>query len=156
MLVADEGSGTIRRVSYKKLAAELHFSFSKAGGGGLMPDVAKKSQHRGPRGICSSCQKAASDIDLNRLRTNTRTTIATAAMTVFALMSGTALSAQSATEPGKVLRGKAAFGDWREDAPGVRRLITLADLPEIGPEVPSLAELTPKPADCASRKSRNF
>jgi hypothetical protein len=44
-----------------------------------MSDVAKKSQYRGPRGICSSCQKAASDIELNRLRTNTRTTIATAA-----------------------------------------------------------------------------
>jgi hypothetical protein len=60
---------------------------------------------------------------MNRLRTNTRPTIATAAMAVFALMSGAGLSAQSATEPGKVLRGKAAFGDWREDAPGIRRLI---------------------------------
>jgi glucose/arabinose dehydrogenase len=31
--------------------------------------------------------------------------------------------------PGKVLTGKAALGDWTTDAPGVRRLITLAELP---------------------------
>jgi hypothetical protein len=112
-----------------------------------MSDVAKKSRLRGPRGIRGSCGKATSDIHLNRLRTNTRATIATAAMTVFALMSGAGLSAQSAIEPGKVLRGKAAFGDWREDAPGIRRLITLADLPEIAPEAANLVELAPKPAD---------
>lgn len=34
--------------------------------------------------------------------------------------------------PGKVLTGAAAFGDWHSDAPGVRRLITAEDLPEIG------------------------
>jgi glucose/arabinose dehydrogenase len=112
-----------------------------------MSDPTKKSRHRDPLGICSSCEKATSDIHVNRLRTNTRPTIATAAMTVFALMSGAGLSAQSAIEPGKVLRGKAAFGDWREDAPGIRRLITLADLPEIAPEEPNLVELAPKPAD---------
>ncbi len=32
--------------------------------------------------------------------------------------------------PGQVLRGKAAFGDWRADAPGVRRLIRVTDLPK--------------------------
>ena len=31
---------------------------------------------------------------------------------------------------GKLLRGEGAYGDWREDAPGVRRLITPADLPK--------------------------
>jgi len=31
--------------------------------------------------------------------------------------------------PGTVLTGKAAFGDWRADAPGVRRHITAGDLP---------------------------
>src|SRR4029079_11270355 len=35
-----------------------------------------------------------------------------------------------ADEPaGKLLTGKAAFGDWRSDRPGVRRLLKLADLP---------------------------
>jgi len=38
--------------------------------------------------------------------------------------------AVSATLAGESVRvGPAAFGDWREDAPGVRRLITPADLP---------------------------
>jgi glucose/arabinose dehydrogenase len=32
-------------------------------------------------------------------------------------------------DSGKVLEGKAAFGDWRTDKPGVRRLITPQDLP---------------------------
>jgi glucose/arabinose dehydrogenase len=31
---------------------------------------------------------------------------------------------------GKLLRGEGAYGDWREDSPGVRRLITPADLPK--------------------------
>src|SRR5258708_18264236 len=31
-----------------------------------------------------------------------------------------------------VLKGQAAQGDWTTDAPGVRRLITLADLPAAG------------------------
>jgi hypothetical protein len=33
---------------------------------------------------------------------------------------------------GEVLKGKAAFGDWRTDKPGVRRLITPKDLPPPG------------------------
>ena len=32
-------------------------------------------------------------------------------------------------EPERTLTGQAAFGDWRSDAPGVRRHITAADLP---------------------------
>jgi glucose/arabinose dehydrogenase len=39
------------------------------------------------------------------------------------LVAGTALAAEA------VLTGPAAFGDWRTDAPGVRRLIAPADLP---------------------------
>src|ERR1022692_267731 len=71
---------------------------------------------------------------------------ALAMMVVFAVVSGTGVSAQSPAEAAKVLRGNAAFGDWREDAPGIRRLITIADLPEITPEVANLVELAPKPA----------
>lgn len=33
-------------------------------------------------------------------------------------------------DAGKLLKGQGAYGDWREDAPGVRRLITPADLPK--------------------------
>jgi glucose/arabinose dehydrogenase len=36
---------------------------------------------------------------------------------------------QAATEDAKLLTGKAAMGDWTNDAPGVRRKITAQDLP---------------------------
>src|ERR1700741_998987 len=48
-------------------------------------------------------------------------------------------------EANKVLVGAAAFGDWHNDAPGVRRLITAQDLPEIGKEEPSIVEVVPMP-----------
>jgi glucose/arabinose dehydrogenase len=41
----------------------------------------------------------------------------------------TASQAQSPAPPAAPLTGAAAFGDWRGDAPGVRRHITAADLP---------------------------
>jgi glucose/arabinose dehydrogenase len=37
---------------------------------------------------------------------------------------------QSPTARGRVLTGQGAFGDWTTDAPGVRRRITAADLPQ--------------------------
>ncbi len=40
-----------------------------------------------------------------------------------------ASAAPNGTPPGALLTGQDAFGDWRRDAPGVRRLITAADLP---------------------------
>src|SRR2546421_2568644 len=48
---------------------------------------------------------------------------------------GTALVAAlpplaAAPKPGEVLTGKAAFADWTTERPGVRRHITVADLPE--------------------------
>jgi glucose/arabinose dehydrogenase len=45
---------------------------------------------------------------------------------------------------GTVLRGSAAFGDWRKDKPGVRRLLTPQDLPP--PYVTSSAANLPKTA----------
>ena len=35
-----------------------------------------------------------------------------------------------AADGGKVLKGESAYGDWREDSPGVRRLIAPADMPK--------------------------
>lgn len=43
-------------------------------------------------------------------------------------VAGPALAEPEAAKP-PVRTGKAAFGDWRQDAPGVRRLIRPADLP---------------------------
>ncbi|MBV9469460.1 MAG: PQQ-dependent sugar dehydrogenase, partial [Abitibacteriaceae bacterium] len=38
-------------------------------------------------------------------------------------------SQTQAPAPGQILKGQASNGDWTTDAPGVRRLITVADLP---------------------------
>lgn len=44
------------------------------------------------------------------------------------LMEESGAGPQEASRP--VLKGQAALGDWRTDAPGVRRLITLRDMPK--------------------------
>jgi glucose/arabinose dehydrogenase len=56
----------------------------------------------------------------------------------------------------KVLVGAAACGDWHNDAPGVRRLITAHDLPEIGKEEPSIAEVVPIPVGARPRVPEGF
>jgi glucose/arabinose dehydrogenase/cytochrome c2 len=46
-----------------------------------------------------------------------------------ALVQDMATAPRAAPRAGTTLTGPAAFGDWRSDAPGVRRRITVADLP---------------------------
>jgi hypothetical protein len=41
----------------------------------------------------------------------------------------------------QVLKGKAALGDWRQDKPGLRRHLTLQDLPPIGKSTPNFSEI---------------
>jgi hypothetical protein len=60
---------------------------------------------------------------------------------IVVLLAGHSAYTQVGQEANKVLVGAAAFGDWHNDAPGVRRLITAQDLPEIGKEEPSFASL---------------
>src|SRR5262249_1179619 len=43
-----------------------------------------------------------------------------------------AASVGAAAESGTLLTGKAAMGDWKGDSPGLRRKITVADLPPPG------------------------
>src|ERR1700719_153346 len=43
---------------------------------------------------------------------------------------GATPSAALSDDSGKLLKGEGAYGDWRTDAPGVRRLITPADMPK--------------------------
>ncbi len=61
--------------------------------------------------------------------------------------------ASAPTADGGVLTGPAAFGDWRSDAPGVRRLIRVEDLP--APFATSSAHnnprVVPRPADARPR-----
>lgn len=54
----------------------------------------------------------------------------------------------AAGEPtlGQTLRGAAAFGGWRDDAPGVRRLISPQDLPPIAAPTNGLAQVVAMPA----------
>ena len=47
----------------------------------------------------------------------------------FAAVLFVALATPAVADPVKVLTGASAFGDWQEDAPGVRRKITPAALP---------------------------
>jgi glucose/arabinose dehydrogenase len=58
------------------------------------------------------------------------TRLLSAALFVAAIAHSNAAGAQgSSTQSSPVLNGKAAFGDWRADAPGVRRHITAEDVP---------------------------
>ena len=73
--------------------------------------------------------------------------IAGLALTILAVVVTGILTAQRNNSAG-VLKGSAAFGDWRKDKPGVRRLITPADLPppNVTPSVTGFPETVPMPA----------
>jgi glucose/arabinose dehydrogenase len=45
-----------------------------------------------------------------------------------------------------VLKGKAAVGGWQQDKPGLRRLLTPADLPPVGKSVQNFSQTAPMPA----------
>ena len=46
---------------------------------------------------------------------------------------------------GQALKGKAAFGNWEQDKPGVRRLILPKDLPPVGSDSAAMARIIPIP-----------
>ncbi len=60
--------------------------------------------------------------------------------------------------PGKTLTGEAALGGWDTDAPGVRRKITLADLPKpyATPHVDNGPRLVPRPAGALPKVPAGF
>jgi glucose/arabinose dehydrogenase len=47
------------------------------------------------------------------------------------LWCGSGSRAQSTAASAELLRGKAAIDDWQADAPGVRRMLTVADMPSV-------------------------
>ena len=59
---------------------------------------------------------------------------------------------------GTLLTGPAAFGDWSTDAPGVRRHITVADLPppHATPSVDHGAQMAPRPEGVIPRAPAGF
>jgi glucose/arabinose dehydrogenase len=75
---------------------------------------------------------------------------------IVVLLASQSAYTQVGQEANKVLVGAAAFGDWHNDAPGVRRLITAQDLPEIGKEEPSIAEVVPMPVGARPRVPEGF
>ena len=79
---------------------------------------------------------------------------------VVAADAGVSASRAASTPPGPpdggtggVLTGAAAFGDWRSDAPGVRRLIRVEDLPQpfATGSAHNSPRVVPRPADVRPR-----
>jgi glucose/arabinose dehydrogenase len=74
-----------------------------------------------------------------------------------ALLAGTSVTPARAQDTnGPVLKGKAAFGAWQQDKPGVRRLLTLRDLPPTGRSIPAFAEIAPMPAGAKPQVPAGF
>jgi glucose/arabinose dehydrogenase len=71
--------------------------------------------------------------------------IVSIAATALALLAGGSIAAADESN-GRLLKGKAAFADWRQDKPGVRRLLTPNDLPPIGKSTTAWPEIVPMPA----------
>src|SRR2546429_8992517 len=64
----------------------------------------------------------------------------------------------AAAEKGAVLTGKAAMGDWTTDAPGVRRKLTVQDLPPPSSNILSIkpAHVVPRPVDARLQAPPGF
>src|SRR5947199_936997 len=69
-----------------------------------------------------------------------------------------AVSIGAAAETGTLLTGKAAMGDWTSDAPGVRRKITVQDLPPPGSNAFAInrARVVERPADAQPKVPPGF
>ena len=65
---------------------------------------------------------------------------------------------EAAAESGTLLTGKAANGDWKSDAPGVRRKITVEDLPAPSSNVLAInpPRVTRRPADAQPQVPSGF
>src|SRR6202048_2368230 len=57
---------------------------------------------------------------------------------------------------GQVLTGAAAFGSWRDDKPGVRRLIRPQDLPPISKSANGPVQVVPMPAGAPPQLPAGF
>jgi glucose/arabinose dehydrogenase len=75
---------------------------------------------------------------LHVTRENSMFKLDTLAATIFFFLAGGAAA--------QVLKGPAAFGDWQSDKPGVRRLLTVQDLPPPSAPTYGVAEVIPMPA----------
>jgi glucose/arabinose dehydrogenase len=82
--------------------------------------------------------------------------VRTAAAALVVLASAGALCSAAEEGSGMLLKGKAAFGSWKQDKPGIRRLLTPQDLPPLGKSAPNFAEVAPMPAGAKPRVPSGF
>jgi glucose/arabinose dehydrogenase len=78
------------------------------------------------------------------------------AAAAFVLASASASSSAAEDGSGPLLKGKAAFGSWQQDRPGLRRLLKPQDLPPIGKSTPNFSEVAPMPAGAKPRVPQGF
>jgi len=81
-----------------------------------------------------------------------RTTVAAIVM----LAGAGAVRAAAEEGSGTLLKGKAAFGSWQQDKPGLRRLIKPQDLPPVGKSTPNFSEVAPVPPGAKPRVPPGF
>jgi glucose/arabinose dehydrogenase len=77
---------------------------------------------------------------------------------LFASVALACLSSTAFADGGATRLGAAAYGDWRTDAPGVRRLITPADMPALGASrsTSNTSRLVARPADAWPKAPPGF
>jgi glucose/arabinose dehydrogenase len=85
---------------------------------------------------------------MDRTKTRSRKLVAIAAGCLAALSCASAFA--------QVLRGEAAMGNWRDDKPGVRRLLTLRDLPAVSKATYGVAKVVPMPAGARPQVPEGF
>jgi hypothetical protein len=78
------------------------------------------------------------------------------AATLALLASGNVVRAPAEESNEQPLKGKAAFGGWQQDKPGVKRLFTLKDLPPIGNSTSNWVEVVPAPAGAKPQVPAGF
>jgi glucose/arabinose dehydrogenase len=59
-------------------------------------------------------------------------------------------------QPGEVLKGREAMGDWRQDRPGLRRLLRVEDMPEKTAPTYGEAKVVPMPAGAMPKVPEGF
>jgi glucose/arabinose dehydrogenase len=82
--------------------------------------------------------------------------VRTTAAAIVVLAGAGALHGAAEDGSGTLLKGKAAFGSWQQDKPGLRRLIKPQDLPPVGKSTPNFSEVAPVPPGAKPRVPPGF
>ena len=82
--------------------------------------------------------------------------VRTTAAAIVMLAGAGAVRAAAEDGSGTLLKGKAAFGSWQQDKPGLRRLIKPQDLPPVGKSTPNFSEVAPMPPGAKPRGPPGF